>query len=154
MTRDRLFGARASEVLLGQVAGDEVSELGVPQRPAAVHEPHLLLRCLRHERIGGSLQRGDQSREERENMPAGGTSHARGERIYLQGGPVTRGEREYTCRAAECSVQCSISPLSTRSNRSRPVGARPAFLRESATPHPATSHYVNVTIPPPPVTST
>eukprot|EP00976_Prorocentrum_cordatum_P091862 1188690-Prorocentrum_minimum.AAC.1 len=33
--------------------------------------------------------RGDQSREGRENIPAGGTSHVRGERTYPQGGPVT-----------------------------------------------------------------
>eukprot|EP00959_Pyramimonas_sp_CCMP1952_P065323 1363591-Pyramimonas_sp.AAC.1 len=31
-------------------------------------------------------------------MPAGGTSHVRGERICLQGGPITRGEREYKGR--------------------------------------------------------
>eukprot|EP00976_Prorocentrum_cordatum_P054854 1106578-Prorocentrum_minimum.AAC.1 len=36
---------------------------------------------MRGERI--CLQ-GDQSREGRENMPAGGTSHVRGERIYLR----------------------------------------------------------------------
>eukprot|EP00976_Prorocentrum_cordatum_P094932 1189979-Prorocentrum_minimum.AAC.1 len=39
-----------------------------------------------------------QSREGRENIPAVGTNHARRERTYLQGGPVTRGEGEYTCR--------------------------------------------------------
>eukprot|EP00976_Prorocentrum_cordatum_P073288 1181024-Prorocentrum_minimum.AAC.7 len=32
---------------------------------------------------------GDQSCEGRENIPTGGTSHVRGERVYLQGGPVT-----------------------------------------------------------------
>eukprot|EP00976_Prorocentrum_cordatum_P115041 1195945-Prorocentrum_minimum.AAC.1 len=32
--------------------------------------------------------RGDQSHEGRENIPVGGASRVRGERIYLSGGPV------------------------------------------------------------------
>eukprot|EP00976_Prorocentrum_cordatum_P048522 979533-Prorocentrum_minimum.AAC.1 len=59
--------------------------------------------------------RGDQSREGRESISAGGTLRGRGERTSPQGGPFARGEREYTC----CSsiLSCDGPPVTTREAR-------------------------------------
>eukprot|EP00959_Pyramimonas_sp_CCMP1952_P456893 9473920-Pyramimonas_sp.AAC.2 len=43
-------------------------------------------------------------------IPAVGTNHERGERIYPQWGPITKGEREYT-RSGHISAMHDLSHL-------------------------------------------
>eukprot|EP00976_Prorocentrum_cordatum_P105520 1194273-Prorocentrum_minimum.AAC.6 len=54
-----------------------------------------------------STCRGDQSREGRENIPAGGTSHVRGERIYLHRTHASQTNATFTC-GAWCSIRANL----------------------------------------------
>eukprot|EP00976_Prorocentrum_cordatum_P078486 1183136-Prorocentrum_minimum.AAC.4 len=68
--------------------------------------------------------------------PAGGTSHVRGERTYPQGGPITRGEREYTCHLSLVQhMQAAVQQVERELRRE--VGTDWSAVRPSVLVRPA-----------------
>eukprot|EP00976_Prorocentrum_cordatum_P093538 1189413-Prorocentrum_minimum.AAC.1 len=70
------------QLQLGPLAGCRAEREPLPRE--LVREPGVPVGVTKASKVPAH-----QSREGRENIPAGGTSHVRGERIYPQGGPVT-----------------------------------------------------------------